>query len=189
MTIGGRGGATHARNVENMNNAQLNAEIRKAKGKITAAQSARESASAMTARERALQEAFPLGAGGFSRTEANRMTGKMAESALSRGVKLETAIKQEQTAKKRLDVLTAEKNRRKSTSSTASVQTSSTMKWKTTQKQSMSGGSLKPRVISSGAYEIRGTSVLRVYHNGVLIGSTSSLQAAKAIAEKHKSRR
>lgn len=197
--MGGRGGSsgggqtpTNARSVENMNAAQLDLEIAKAKREYAAASKQRETISASAfAADADLREAFPLGTAGLSRTQANRMAGRLAEKSASNGRALSAALDRQKTAEKRLDIL---QNARKQVGSTGKTtkqlqeapKAKGTMKWSTAQKESYSGGVLKPRILKSGSFEIRGKSVLRVYANGKHIGTANSLSAAKRIAELYK---
>ena len=194
--MGGRGGSsgisageipTRARDISKMNNAQLDLEISKAEKKIDSLQKQRDALSAGTAEERALREAFPLGAAGLNRTDANKLSGRLSEQALNRGKKLDSVIKEQESQKKRLSALKSEKSSRNK--STSQTKTESTMTWKTTQKQSYKNGVLQPRIIKSGDFEIRGTSVLRIYQNGKQVGTASTLNAAKELAERLKKKR
>jgi len=202
--MGGRGGSsgvpgqtpTKARDIENMNEAQLNIEIGKAKRSLASATRQRAAASASASASNAdMREAFPLGTAGLSRSAANKISGRLSEQSVSIGGKLSAAMEKQQSAEKRIQLLQSAKDRVKGTGKTLkelrqgnSASGKSTMKWSTAQKESYSGGALKPRIIKSGSYEIRGSSVLRVYHNGQQIGTASSLATAKSIAEKHKNR-
>lgn len=184
---------TNARFVENMNAAQLDIEIDKTKRKLAAAAKQREAVSSSAASDAALREAFPLGTGGFSRAQANKMAGSLAEKSASDGRKLSSAIDNQRTAEKRLDIL---QNARKQVGNSGKTvkqmseapKAKGTMKWTTAQKESYSGGVLKPRILKSGSYEIRGKNVLKVYVDGKHIGTASSLSAAKLIAERYKKR-
>lgn len=189
---------TNARDIGNMNEAQIDREIAKQQRIIASAQNSRAKYSSQTAEERALQEQYPLGSGGLSRSAAERLSGRLGDQALNRGRNLEQAIQRQNTAENRLEQLRDAKNEIHNTGMTRNEmreaqrvgsREQSTMTWKTTQKQERVGASLKPRVISSGNYEIRGTSILRVYRDGKQIGTASKLADAKDIAERDRRRR
>lgn len=197
--MGGRGAAsnmaTNARAIENMNGAQLDKEIKKAKAELDAATKQRAALnSEANAIGADMREAFPLGAGGLGRDAANKISGKLAERSAATGKKLSAVIDRQQAAEKRLENL---RTARKEVGNSGKTQkqlreapkTKTTMKWSTSQKESYSGGVLKPRILKSGNFEIRGKAVLKVYHNGKHIGTASSLSAAKQIAEKYKEKK
>lgn len=194
--MGGRGAAsqtaTNARSVENMNGAQLDKEIAKTKAEIAAATKQRAAiGSAASAIDADMREAFPLGTAGLDRKAANKIAGKLAERSAAEGKKLSAAIDRQRNAEKRLETL---QKARKEVGNSGKTQkqlreapkAKGSMKWSTAQKESYSGGVLKPRILKSGNFEIRGKSILKVYHNGNHIGTASSLSAAKQIAEKYK---
>lgn len=194
--MGGRGAkATNARLIENMNSAQLTTEIKKTRAALARATEARASAGRQSAVESSMQQAFPLGGGGYDRATANKIAGNQAERAVSRGKALEKAMSEQRSAEIRLANLESAAKTVKGTGKTMkqlqnqSAPTKGTMKWSTVQKEKHTGSSLVPRIIKSGDYEIRGTSVLRVFRNGTQIGTVSSLSAAKALAETDKKRR
>lgn len=59
-----------------------------------------------------------------------------------------------------------------------------TLKWKTTQKEEYTGSTYRPKIISAGAYEIRGRAgMYSIYKNGQRLGGTDKLSKAKAFVE------
>jgi hypothetical protein len=196
--MGGRGAeshtATNARAVENMNGAQLDKEIEKTKAELAAATVQRAAAGAEASAVGAdMREAFPLGTAGLDRRSANKIAGNMAERSVSAAKKLAASIDRQHNAEKRLETL---QRARKEVGNSGKTQkqlretpkTKGTMKWSIAQKESYSGGVLKPRILKSGSFEIRGKSVLKVYHNGSHIGTAATLSAAKQIAERYKAK-
>ena len=109
---------TKARFVENMNEAQLDIEISKAEKALARAKADRKKYGAKTSTEQALQDTSPLGASWSNFGQARRETSKMSESALSRGLKLEAAIKEQESAERRLKELQSAKKRVKGTGKT-----------------------------------------------------------------------
>lgn len=195
MAKGGRPGATHARAIENMNEAQLTREIAKAQRTIDRNQAKIDSiGNAFNAQTANMREQYPLGAGGLSRSQAQKYTGKLSAQAAKQGREMTAAINNRDAAQKRLSSLQKAQKQVKGTGKTvAQLQSQATqstprgkgMKWTTAQKETYSGGTLRPRILKSGAYEIRGRSIMRVYKNGVEIGRATKLADAKAIAERN----
>lgn len=109
---------TKAKFVENMNEAQIDIEISKAQQALTKAKADRAKYGGLSAEESALREAFPLGTGGLNRRSANRTAARLSESALSRGLKLESAIKAQTEAERKLKELQTAKKRVKGTGKT-----------------------------------------------------------------------
>ena len=194
MAKGGRPAATHARAIENMNETQLAREISSAQKKIDSAQNKiNQITGKASAQDAAMREAFPLGAGGLSSSQAQKYAGRLSENAAKQGRELTKAVNARDSAQKRLDTLKNAQKRVKGTGKTLkevgkaeSNAPKSTMKWKTTQKEQRIGSSLQPRVMQSGDFQIVGKGFMRVYKNGAEIGRATSLSAAKAIAERNK---
>lgn len=202
--MGGRGTAsgfptqtaTQATQIENMNEAQLRKEIAKTKGKLTRLQAQRTKLSKPSATAAAMQQAFPLSAGTASTSsQLQKFTGKLAAQTLKQATALTKVIDDQNDATKRLNNLQSALTQVKGTGQTlkqiqqaqtaqAAASNPVTRKWTTVQKQAYSNGSLKPRILKSGEYEIRGTSVLTIWKNGQQIGGAASLSQAKAIVER-----
>ena len=195
MAKSGRPLATNARAIENMNETQLAREISKTQRAIDRSQSKIDAIVGRSqAEDAAMREAFPLGAGGMTKGQAQAYAGKLSERSARQGRELSKAIDDRDSAQKRLANLQKAQKQVKGTGKTQSQLQKeaaqkktgeSTLKWTTAQKEVYSGGSLKPRILKSGPYEIRGKSLMRVFKNGIEIGRTTSLAEAKAIAERH----
>lgn len=191
---------TNARQIENMNEAQISRELAKERRRLASAQRARQQAGAGTTEEDALRQAFPLGTGGLNRTQAQERAGRMATQAVDRGKRLEAAIKRQNDAESRIKKLEAAQREIRGTGKTqaqlaeerraAQIKAAgSSMKWTTTNAGGFSNGGYTPKTIRSGAFEIRGSSGrFTVYENGNRIGTVSKLAEAKAIAERRRSR-
>ena len=175
--------ATKARFAENMNDTQLDMEIEKTKREIEKAKQQREKLKPSST-EKALSEAFPLGSGGLTRSQADKMTGYMSETALNRGLSLEKAIKDQEYAERRLKALESEKKRRSTPVSTPSA-SSSQMTWKISQKEQYTNGMYKPQVISSGNFAISGKSgFYTISYKGEKLAIAKSQKEAKALTER-----
>ena len=193
MAKSGRPAATNARAIENMNETQLAREISKTQNTIDREQNKINSIVGQSqAEDFAMRGAFPLGAGGMSTAQANKYVGKLSEQSAKRGRELSKAIDNRDSAQKRLNNLKNAQKKVKGTGKTLSQLQSESkpkptgnMKWKTVQKSERTSTGFKPRIIRSGAYEIRGNSILNVFKDGVQIGRASSLSEAKAIAERN----
>lgn len=203
-TSSGGGGVkqapTNARVIENMNEAQLDLEIRKAKREIKAAEKTMGANNITdTAEARAMREAFPLGVGGDGWTaQRRRAQARGLQRDLNKAVKYTEANKKKATAETRLKKLEKARNEVKGTGKTqgelnaekrakAEKAAPKTMTWKTTQKGGWSNGGYSPKIISAGDFQIHGESgFYSVYKNGKLIGRTNKLSSAKAYAEKAK---
>ena len=202
---GGRGGGgaakqapTNAKLVENMNEAQLNSEIAKAKRDIKAAEKAMNANDITnTAEARAMREAFPLGVGGSGWTDQRRKAqARGLQRDLNKAVKFTEANKKKANAEARLKNLEKAKNEVKGTEKTqkeiraeksakAVKSTPKTLSWKTTQKGGWNNGGYSPKIISAGDFQIHGESGLySIYKGGKLVGRTNKLSSAKAYAEK-----
>lgn len=190
--------ATNARDIANMNEAQIKKEIKKAESQLASVQSRIKNATRESGEERALREAFPLGPGGLSRTEAQRQAGRLAERALSRSKRIEADIERRDSLKIRLDLLNRAKNDIAGTGKTQKIlnderkareikSVGSSMKWSTTNKGGYSNGGYTPKTIQSGDFKITGSSGrYTVFEKGQRIASASKLSEAKAIAERRK---
>lgn len=205
--MGGRGSsnpgmkATNARDINNMNEAQIDKEIKKAERQLQSAKRQYEKNIGESASSQAMRGAFPLGAGGLTKGDAERYVSKVSKRELTRSKNVVEASQKMEDAQKRIERLQAAKTKIKGTNKTVSQlekekaeqrskSTQTTMKWSTTQKsERTANGGLKPRIIKSGDYEIRGSSILRVTYSGKEIGVASNLKAAKELAENHKKRR
>ena len=141
---GGSGGGvlTNARNIENMNEAQLNRELGIAKRKLKKAQDDRRRYGGETSEDAAMREAFPLGAGGMSRAEAQRYAGQKSEQSLERSKKLSDAIEREAQQERRIDAL--EKAKRDVAG------TGKTQKDLATERKKTAAGELKWKTTKSG---------------------------------------
>ena len=205
--MGGRGSsnpgskATNARDINNMNEAQIDKEIKKAERQLHSAERQYEKNIGESANSKAMRDAFPLGSGGLTKSDAERFAANVSERELARSKRVVEAIQKREAAKKRIERLNAAKGKVKGTNKTVnqlekekaeqrSKSTQTTMKWSISQKsERTANGGLKPRIIKSGDYEIRGNSILHVMHAGKEIGVASSLKGAKELAENHKKRR
>ena len=190
--------ATNAKFIENMNEAQINEELAKAKRDIARAENTMNKNSITnTAEANAMREAFPLGYGGKTDKQIAQM-GKVNERDAHKAKTYTEAWSEKQTAQTRIAKLEEAKKKIAGTGKTQkqiqaeatkkAVETApKTLNWKTTQKESWSNGGFKPKVIKAGNLEIHGSSGLySVYKDGKLIGRTDKLSKAKAFAEKVK---
>lgn len=190
---------TTAKFIENMNEAQINEEIAKAKREIKDAEKAMgKNNITNTAEAKAMREAFPLGYGASTEKQIAKM-GKTNERDAHKAKAYTEAYTKKQTAQTRIENLEKAKKEVSGTGKTQkqinaekakkAVETApKSLKWKTTEKGGwVAGGGYKPKVIKAGNMEIHGESgYYRVFKDGKLIGTTSKLASAKAIAEKKK---
>ena len=191
---------TKATAVENMNEAQLDIEIRRAERSLASAQQAMAKYGTSTQYQKAMQEAFPLGAGGDGWTQARiNQRNRDIETTVKNAAKFTDAYDRAQTAQRRIEVLQKAKTTVAGTGKTSKeiadekarqyVQsTATTLKWKTTQKYEFTGSSYRPQIISAGDMRIEGGHGLtyNVYKGDKLVGRASKLSMAKAIAERKK---
>ena len=187
---------TNARFVENMNAAQLDDEISKKQDAIARAQQ-NMSRNGESAQMQAMREAFPLGVGGSGWTAARtRQRDRMLQSDLERATRFTAAYEQKQRLERELDVLQKARQMVGETGKTQSQlrqeadakikATKTDRKWKQTSKEKWEGGSYTPKVISSGDYDIRGSSGLyQMYYKGKQIGQTDNLNKAKWFVDRH----
>lgn len=189
---------TNARAIENMNEAQIDKEIRASERAIERAEKTMTANNvAGQSSERALQEAFPLGAGGDGWSAARRRQNRQAITKnVNMAKKYSEASNKKAAEEKRLKALQEAKKQVHGTGKTqaqiredaarkAVANAPKTMKWKTTQKGGWANGGYSPKIISSGDIEIRsfGGSYL-IYKSGKQVGSASKLGLAKAYAER-----
>ena len=180
---------TKANIIENMNETQLDIEIRKEQRKIASA----EKTMGNTPKQENIG-AIPLGQLTRGKTQAQK--DKIIQSSTNQAVKFTEAYNKREQAQRRLDALQKAK---KEVSGTGKAQkqikdekikktaseTKSTLKWKQTQKAGWDNGAYSPKVISAGNFKIEGSSgYFTIYKNGKKIGSVSKLSEAKAIAER-----
>lgn len=168
------GTATNARNIENMNEAQLNKEIARAKKKIGSY-------------DKAMSESQ-------KRTKFERM-----DRVVDKAVSFTSAYDKKQSAQNRLSELQKAKKQISGTGKTQSelaakakntakknaLKSSGSLKWKTTNKGGYTAdGGYMSKEISAGSYKIRGSSgVFRIYDGSKQIGGASKLSDAKAFVE------
>lgn len=190
------GSATNARNIENMNEAQLDNEIARTKSKIQSLESSMRQNLAQSGYSQAMQEAFPIGAGGDGWSRAGRARQeKERTSSLKKAAAFVKERDQKKSAEKRLSELQKAKKQVSSTgktqsqlskaAKTAAAKSSDALKWKTTNKGGYtSDGGYASREISAGNYKIRGSSgFFRVYDGSKQIGGAQKLSDAKALVE------
>lgn len=196
---------TKALQVENMNEAQIDLETRKAQRALSRVEAQIGKLSGASQEERDLRDAFPLGTGGLSGAAAQRQAGKLAERARVNAGKLSDAINKRESLQRQLDRLQSAKKDVAGTGKTQSQireerkaaeikNTAATLKWKTASKGGWVNGGYASKVIQAGNYEIHGSSSFyRVYvghgRDAKQIWQSSKLSEAKAYAEKHKKRR
>ena len=166
--------ATNARNIENMNEAQLNKEIARTKKKIGSY-------------DKAMSESQ-------KRTQFERM-----DKVVDKSVSFTSAYDKKQSAQNRLSELQKAKKQVSGTGKTQSelaakakntakknaLKSSDSLKWKTTNKGGYTAdGGYMSKEISAGSYKIRGSSgVFRIYDGSKQIGGASKLSDAKAFVE------
>ena len=190
---GGGGGQkpTNARATENMNEAQLNKEISAIDRRLATLQRQRQQI-VPSSMDNTMREAFPLGSGGLKREQAERLAGRLAEQSASKGRKLENIINEQDGLIKRREAFERARKEVKGTGKTQSelaaeraareAQAASGRKWTTVSKAERTGSSYKPKVIRSGDYEIRGTTV---FYQGKEYARFGNLKTAKAAVERH----
>ena len=186
--------------IENMTEQQIDKEIRKAERAYKAAQDTIDKYSKEDSASAEMRNAFPLGTGGLSKRDAEKLVGRMAERELTRSKIVSEAIEKRSAAQSRIDSLKKAKEeihgsgltlkeKRKSAIKSAAQ---SDRKWRIVQKGGMENGGYKPRIIQSGSYEIRGSNgFFRVYGSGNIIATVTTLTEAKAavnVYEKKKNR-
>lgn len=168
------GTATNVRNIENMNEAQLNKEIARTKKKIGSY-------------DKAMSESQ-------KRTQFERM-----DRVVDKAVSFASAYDKKQSAQNRLSELQKAKKQVSGTGKTQSelaakakntakknaLKSSNSLKWKTTNKGGYTAdGGYMSKEISAGSYKIRGSSgVFRIYDGSKQIGDASKLSDAKAFVE------
>lgn len=164
------GTATNARNIENMNEAQLDKEIARTKKKIGSY-------------DKAMSESQ-------KRTRFERM-----DRVVDKAVSYTSASDKKQSAQSRLSELQKAKKQVSGTGKTqselaaktksAAVKSSNALKWKTTNKGGYTeDGGYMSREISAGGFKIRGSSgVFSIYDGSKRIGGASKLSDAKAFVE------
>ena len=190
--------ATKARNIENMNEAQLNKEISKTQRTIDRANSTMNKNNiSATSEAKAMREAFPLGVGGDGWSkERTKARNRGLEADANKAKRFTEAYSEKAAAETRLKALESAKKQVKGTDKTVSQiktertnkavkDTQSTLKWKTTQKGGWANGGYKPKIIKAGNIEVHGSDGLyMIYENGKLLGRTDKLAKAKAYAER-----
>ena len=164
------GTTTNARNIENMNEAQLDKEIARAKKKIGGY-------------DKAMSESQ-------KRTQFERM-----DRVVDKAVSFTSAYDKKQSAQNRLSELQKAKKQVSGTGKTQSqlsksakaavAKSGNALKWKTTNKGGYTAdGGYMSKEISAGSYKIRGSSgVFRIYDGSKQIGGASKLSDAKAFVE------
>lgn len=164
------GTATNARNIENMNESQLNKEIARTKKKIGSY-------------DKAMSESQ-------KRTQFERM-----DRVVDKAVSFTSAYDKKQSAQNRLSELQKAKKQVSGTGKTqselaakaksAAAKSGDELKWKTTNKGGYTAdGGYMSKEISAGSYKIRGSSgVFRIYDGSKQIGGASKLSDAKAFVE------
>ena len=188
--------ATNAKLIENMNEAQIDEEIAKAKRIIERdTKTISDNSITNTAEANAMREAFPLGFGAATpqqikrQAQINERDARKAATAVkayddrkateSRLEKLEKAKKQVGGTGKTQRQISEEKVK------TAVSSAPKNLTWKQTQKQSYVNGVYRPKIIKSGDFEIHGSDgFFTVYREGKKVGSVNKLATAKALAEK-----
>ena len=199
--MGGRGSsgkgrmvATNAVQIENMNEAQIDKEIKKTQGVINRANAIMSKSGIV---DKAMHDAFPLGAGGdgWSNAKKKAFSEKM-EGDVKKAANYTKAYESKKQAETRMKNLLKAKEEVKGTGKTQAEiwkeqkkafvkNTESTMKWTTTQKDT--GSIYSPKIIKSGDFEIHGSKgYYSLWKNGKKLVGTSKLSEAKAIAEKLK---
>lgn len=190
------GTATKARNVENMNEAQLDKEISKLQDKIQNLDASMSRNLEESGYSKAMRDAFPLSSGGAGWSTAGKTIQERERTAsLKKAKNYVDARTQKEAAAKKLSVLqkakkqvsgTGKTQRQLSKSAKAAVTKSgNTLKWKTTNKGGYTAdGGYMSKEISAGSYKIRGSSgVFRIYDGSKQIGGASKLSDAKAFVE------
>lgn len=168
------GTATNVRNIENMNEAQLNKEIARTKKKIGSYDKAMSESQKRTQFERMDRVVDKA----VSYTSAY----DKKQSAQSRLSKLQKAKKQVSGTGKTQSELAA---KAKNTAKKNALKSGDALKWKTTNKGGYTAdGGYMSREISAGGFKIRGSSgYFDVYDGSRRIGGASKLSDAKAFVE------
>lgn len=168
------GTATKVRNIENMNEAQLNKEIARTKKKIGSYDKAMSESQKRTQFER--MDRVVDKAVSFTSAYDKK------QSAQNRLSKLQKAKKQVSGTGKTQSELAA---KAKNTAKKNALKNSDSLKWKTTNKGGYTAdGGYMSKEISAGSYKIRGSSgVFRIYDGSKQIGGASKLSDAKAFVE------
>lgn len=191
---------TKARDIENMNEAQLDKEIKDARANISRAEKIMgKNNITNTADAKAMQDAFPLGVGGDGwSAERTKARNKGLERDVVKAKAYTEAYTQKETSETRLKNLENAKKQVAGTGKTlkqireekqtqAIKNTAKTLTWKTTQKGGWVNGAYKPKIISAGEFEIHGSDGLySIFKNGTLLGRTDKLSKAKAYVERKK---
>ena len=193
--------ATNARDINKMNETQLDQEIEKTQAIIDRANSKMGNNDITNnAEAKAMREAFPLGVGGDGWSEQRKKArDRGLERDLNRAKAFTDAYSQKESAETRLKALEKAKKQVKGTNKTVSdiqkektksavENTPKTLTWKTTQKGGWtSTGGFAPKIIKAGNIEIHGSSgMYTIFKDGVRQGSTDKLSTAKAYAERIK---
>ena len=191
--------ATNARDIDNMNAAQLEKEIAKTQRAIERAENTmNKNDITNTADAKAMREAFPLGVGGDGWTEEKiRARDKGLERDAVKAKNFTEAYSEKESAQARLKALEKAQQTVKGTDKTtnqikeeklkkAVESAPKTMKWTTTQKGGWKNGGYMPKIIKSGDYEIHGSDGLyTIFKKGQRVGSVNKLSTAKAYAERN----
>lgn len=194
------GTATNVRNVENMNEAQLDKEISKLQDKIQNLNASMSRNLEESGYSKAMRDAFPLSSGGAGWSTAGKTRQERERTAsLKKSKKYVDARTQKEAAAKKLSVLQKAKKQVSGTGKTQSelaakakntakknaLKSSDSLKWKTTNKGGYTAdGGYMSKEISAGSYKIRGSSgFFRIYDGSKQIGGASKLSDAKAFVE------
>lgn len=190
------GTATNARNIENMNEAQLDKEISKIQDKIKNLDASMSRNLEESGYSKSMRESFPLSSGGDGWSKAGRSRQEKERTAsLKKAKNYVDARAQKETAAKRLSELQKAKRKVSGTGKTqsqlsksakaAATKSGDALKWKTTNKGGYTAdGGYMSKEISAGSYKIRGSSgVFRIYDGSKQIGGASKLSDAKAFVE------
>lgn len=188
--------ATNARNVENMNEAQLDKEISKLQDKIKNLDASISRNLEEGGYSKAMRDAFPLSSGGAGWSTAGKNRQERERTAsLKKAKNYVDARTQKETAAKKLSKLQKAKKQVSGTGKTqselaakaksAAAKSGDALKWKTTNKGGYTAdGGYMSKEISAGGFKIRGTSgAFTVYDGAKRIGGASKLSDAKALVE------
>lgn len=188
--------ATNARNIENMNEAQLDKEISRLQNKIQNLDSSMSRNLEESGYSKAMRDAFPLSSGGAGWSTAGKTRQERERTAsLKKAKNYVDARTQKESAAKKLSVLQKAKKHVSGTGKTQSqlsksakaavTKSGNALKWKTTNKGGYTAdGGYMSKEISAGSYKIRGSSgVFRIYDGSKQIGGASKLSDAKAFVE------
>ena len=189
--------ATNARDIENMNEAQLNKEIAKTQRTIDKLDSVMKKNSLDSAESRAMREAFPLGVGMRTAAQQRKQAAinerdvqkaKAYTDALDSKKAAETHLKALQDAKKQIaGTGKTQKQIREEKAKKAVANTPKTLKWKTTQKGGWVNGGFAPKIMKAGNVEIHSFGgIYELWKDGKQVGRTDKLSKAKAAAERLK---